>query len=609
MLNGAIPTNLFFVGWTNAAVANGTALVGIHHPAGDYKRISWGTKAAVTSSCGTNSGGASTQLRSNWGTPPTPPTSGTSTNVGVTEGGSSGSGVFYTNASSQQLLIGTLSCGPSACGAASGSLNDNYSAFASAYAGTYQTALAAGSEDASAPNQTCATAALLQNGNGTGSLSARIVKNTAEDWYRVVLQPSATVNVTLTYTNNFGQIDMQSFVDTCGSSALSTTSGTSGTKTLASFTNSTSSSRTFYIRVYMTNSTRNTYSISAAVTGGVTVTNDSCSGATVANVGTTTGTTVGYTSDGVSSCGSNPGADAWFTFTAPTSNWYQITTCGSAIDTILSVHSACPGTAANTIVCNDDAIPGGVTCASTGYSLVRFSGSASSVYRIRVAGKGTSTGAITLNITSIPNPPFNDACVNALPLNESTYTYNTAGGLTNGPSEVSCLNAGSAQLDSDVWFTFSATGYRNYTFSTCGSSFDTRLALYTGGTCPTAANTALNCSDNNCPTGFGSSATRRMTPGQSVIIRIGGTNGASGPGTITISSVPSCAADVAGLGGGAGADGQLTSDDLIFFLGEFVAGNLAVADIATLGGSAGADGQVTVDDLLYFLQVFFAGCP
>jgi hypothetical protein len=70
-----------------------------------------------------------------------------------------------------------------------------------------------------------------------------------------------------------------------------------------------------------------------------------------------------------------------------------------------------------------------------------------------------------------------------------------------------------------------------------------------------------------------------------------------------------CAADVATLGGGAGADGQITTDDLIFFLGEFFAGNPAVADIASLGGSAGADGSITVDDLLYFLNVFFAGCP
>ncbi len=86
-------------------------------------------------------------------------------------------------------------------------------------------------------------------------------------------------------------------------------------------------------------------------------------------------------------------------------------------------------------------------------------------------------------------------------------------------------------------------------------------------------------------------------------------------GTITVnfnSNLPGAAgcgpADIDSLGGTPGADGQLTVDDLVYFLQTFFAGDTAHADIASLGGTPGPDGQITVDDLVYFLQTFFAGC-
>ena len=69
-----------------------------------------------------------------------------------------------------------------------------------------------------------------------------------------------------------------------------------------------------------------------------------------------------------------------------------------------------------------------------------------------------------------------------------------------------------------------------------------------------------------------------------------------------------CTADIAGLGGTLGADGQITVDDLVMYLGRFFASDIAVADIAGFGGTPGPDGQITVDDLVIFLSRFFAGC-
>ena len=80
---------------------------------------------------------------------------------------------------------------------------------------------------------------------------------------------------------------------------------------------------------------------------------------------------------------------------------------------------------------------------------------------------------------------------------------------------------------------------------------------------------------------------------------------------VAFASVPQgpCAADVAGLGGSLGPDGQLTADDVVVYLGAFFANNLAIADLVGLGGSGGPDGAITPDDLIAFLSVFFAGCP
>ena len=71
---------------------------------------------------------------------------------------------------------------------------------------------------------------------------------------------------------------------------------------------------------------------------------------------------------------------------------------------------------------------------------------------------------------------------------------------------------------------------------------------------------------------------------------------------------PCNAADVAGLGGSIGPDGQLTADDVVVYLAAFFSNNLAVADIAVLGGAPGHDGQLTADDIVYFLSQFFSPC-
>lgn len=97
---GTVPTAFtpYFNGWDNSGNIP-TSAVGIHHPAGDIKKISFENNPLVSTSFG------GSPANSHWGV--------TGWDEGVTEGGSSGSPLFDQN----HRIIGQLHGGASACGA------------------------------------------------------------------------------------------------------------------------------------------------------------------------------------------------------------------------------------------------------------------------------------------------------------------------------------------------------------------------------------------------------------------------------------------------------------------------------------------------------------
>jgi hypothetical protein len=108
------PAGAWFAGWTNAAQSQGTNVFGLHHPGPyvppdvpSYLRRASGTITSTSGTCLANGCGI------NWTT-------------GLTEPGSSGSGLFTANG---HQLVGVLSCGPTACN----NPYDNYSKFANFY--------------------------------------------------------------------------------------------------------------------------------------------------------------------------------------------------------------------------------------------------------------------------------------------------------------------------------------------------------------------------------------------------------------------------------------------------------------------------------------------
>ncbi len=81
----------------------------------------------------------------------------------------------------------------------------------------------------------------------------------------------------------------------------------------------------------------------------------------------------------------------------------------------------------------------------------------------------------------------------------------------------------------DLWYTYTAPISGQTTISTCGSSYDTALEVFTG-TC--GALVPLQCNDDTC--NFQSSVAFAATMGVTYTFRIGGYMGASGPGTFVI---------------------------------------------------------------------------
>lgn len=109
--------------------------------------------------------------------------------------------------------------------------------------------------------------------------------------------------------------------------------------------------------------------------------------------------------DGSATCGnSNSTPDVWYSFFAPSDGFLTLDTCGSSYDTVVSVHSGCPGTTLNQIDCNDDR-PSNQPCSSIRASYLRVPLHGGTTAKIRISGyngvKGTGTLAVNFQPGSL----------------------------------------------------------------------------------------------------------------------------------------------------------------------------------------------------------------
>lgn len=128
-------------------------------------------------------------------------------------------------------------------------------------------------------------------------------------------------------------------------------------------------------------------------------------------------------------------------------------------------------------------------------------------------------------VTALGSP--GDDCVFAASIaTGAAEAFDTTMATNDGPNP-SC---GGATAPVDIWFEYTADCTGIATASTCGSTFDTRVTVYAGGSCPPT--TELACNDDSC--GLQSLVSWPVTAGTTYLLQVGGYNGAVGTGDLLI---------------------------------------------------------------------------
>ncbi|MCP9874377.1 FG-GAP-like repeat-containing protein [Synechococcus sp. Cruz CV-v-12] len=205
----------------------------------------------------------------------------------------------------------------------------------------------------------------------------------------------------------------------------------------------------------------------------------------------------------------------------------------------------------------------------------------SATYDVQATGDtcGTVLRTATSTAAALGVSTSNDSCSAAALIGNGTFFFSTVGATTDGPTENTVgFGLRDLQVNQDVWFAYTATCSGLVTVSLCGSTYDTKVAIYNGATCPTAPNTAIAGNDDSviCTVNtLHSYTTFAATAGNRYLIRVGGY--LSNVGTVNMNidctSSPQCGpSDIAGPGQSIGPDGILTADDIIVFLNRFFSG-------------------------------------
>ncbi|MCP9496452.1 MAG: BACON domain-containing protein [Pyrinomonadaceae bacterium MAG19_C2-C3] len=187
MINGWLPTGLFWSGWSPSTINTNASFTALHHPRGDYKRITFGRKTGNYD--GPDDFGNRSLHEVRW-----------NTNGGTTEGGSSGSGL-WTGTPDDARLTGNLLGGAAACENLTGA--DYYGRFDVTYP-LVADLLAGGSDDLFEDNDARDTAREI----GAGNLTGLVIKSTDDDWYRITVPVNGKRTLAILHNPNNGYIDV-----------------------------------------------------------------------------------------------------------------------------------------------------------------------------------------------------------------------------------------------------------------------------------------------------------------------------------------------------------------------------------------------------------------
>jgi len=422
--NNTIPAayNVYYAGF-DASGTGSSSGVGIHHPAGDIKKVST-YSAALTSRRYYNQLPDNSHWQANW--------VATVTNHSITEGGSSGSPLF----NSAGRIVGKLSGGPSSCGAAAGDKNDYYGkvsydwisngASASqqlkpwldpANSGTTSIAgraacVAQGCPDIQEPNNTQATAGTISVAT---NYMALIATNTDNDYYKFTVASGTNITVLLT-TLPF-DYDMQ-LLNSAGTVVGSSAAGGTTNETI---TYNNAAAGTYTVRVYGYNgafSTTQCYTLRVNISS-------ACSNTPEPNESLATAVTIATNTDVNSQIATASDVD-WYKFTntvAQPNIYVTLTNLPFDYDVYLynsagtQIGSSAAGGTTNEAIIYNTSTVGTYYIRVIGYNGVF---STSVCYKLRAEISGTPKSAtfqpVTVtktssNITLTPNPVQNKVSI------------------------------------------------------------------------------------------------------------------------------------------------------------------------------------------------------
>ena len=134
-------------------------------------------------------------------------------------------------------------------------------------------------------------------------------------------------------------------------------------------------------------------------------------------------------------------------------------------------------------------------------------------------------------------PPANDECADAIAVTTGSTSFTTVEATDSDFGvPISCSSTNGPDVFSDVWFTYEAPANGFLYIDTCGTDFDSRLAVYNQG-CPNGSSSVLQCGDDEC--GDDANVSTLALGGQTVVIRVGAPRDlVTGEGVLNISFDP-----------------------------------------------------------------------
>ena len=322
--------------------------------------------------------------------------------------------------------------------------------------------------------------------------------------------------------------------------------------------------------------------------------NDRCEDAATIGVGTVTASTLHATLDGQSECPAYA-PDVWYRFTAPSAATFTFSTCETlGYDTALSLFSSCGGAE---LACSDDS----VCRAHANRSSISRAFAAGETVLVRVSGFGDRVGTFVLSIAGggPPPPPVNDSCAGAIAIGDGQdQPFDTTYATTSGLRLSGC--GGVTTMLNDIYYTYTPARSGEATITTCGTGWDTILAVY-----DRCGGRILACNNNDtrfvCFQSSGQSVVKfQAMAGTTYTVALGSNLvWHDGRGVINVACVspPGCVADM-------NDDGFVDHEDYSVFLWCFESRICPPGRTADVNG----DGFADFFDYDAFVEAFERGC-